>query len=151
MHLANRSAARNWLSVALTPPGAPPGRNRAHALRADLNAGDCGLIPVLPRSTPPPPPLGSGKLGTPFARMQSANSSAGDELREPAVLSEVCDDPQAATVIAQLTAARQPHRLCLPCFPIVLSEVVRATKYRRRNTVMSPLRPSPSRQGKGRP
>ena len=61
MHLANLSAARNWLSVALTPPEAPPGASRAHALRADLNAGDCGLIPAPARLSPPPPPLGRGR------------------------------------------------------------------------------------------
>jgi hypothetical protein len=43
-------------------------------------------------------------------------------------------------VIAQLTAARQPHMLRLPGFPIALLEVVRATKYQRCNTVMSSLR-----------
>jgi len=140
MHLANLSAARNWLSVAFTPPGAPPGANRAHALRADLNAGDCGLIPVPARSAPLPPPLGSGKLGTPFARMQSANSSAGEALREAVVLVEPCDDPQAASAITQLTAARQPHTLCLYDVPILVLDVVRATKYQRCNTVMSSLR-----------
>jgi hypothetical protein len=63
MHLANLSAARNWLSVARTPPGAPPGANRVHALRAALNAGDCGLIPVPARFIPPPTPLGVGAAG----------------------------------------------------------------------------------------
>ena len=38
MHLANLTAARNWLPVERTPP-VPPGASRAHARLADLNAG----------------------------------------------------------------------------------------------------------------
>ena len=44
LHLASLSAATNWLSVARTPPRPPPGASRAHARRADLNAGDRALI-----------------------------------------------------------------------------------------------------------
>ncbi len=64
MHLENLSAAMNWFAVAWAPPTAP-GVSPAHVLRAATNAGDCGLIPVAVRLTPPPPPFGSGKLGTP--------------------------------------------------------------------------------------
>jgi len=116
MHSANLSASRNWLSVALTPPAAPPGASRAHALRADLNAGACGLIPVPARLSPPPPSLGSGKVGTPLARMQSANFSPREALPWPVV----CDDPHPATATTQPTTASQPQTLWLPGVRILL-------------------------------
>lgn len=132
MHLANLSAARNWLSVALTPPDAPPGASRAHAPRSDLNAGDRGLIPVPARLSPPPPPLGSGKVGTPFARMQSANFSPSDSLPWPVV----CDDPHAATATTQLTTARAPDVVVAR-----LAHLVVAGLYARpTNSAVTPLR-----------
>lgn len=113
MHLANPSAARNWLSVACTP-GAPPGASFAHARRADLNDGDCGLIPAPARLIPPAPAFGSGKLGTPWARMQFANATGCEWAPERVVLLRWCEDPQAASATAQLTAARLPHTLRRP-------------------------------------
>ena len=134
MHLANLSAARNWLPVARTPP-VPPGASRAHARLADLNAG----VPVPARLVGPPPSLGSGKLGTPCARMQSANSIAGEEVREPVVLLGLCEDPQAASATTQLTAARLPPTLRLRG-SLTLLQVVPATALQRRNTVTALLR-----------
>jgi hypothetical protein len=119
MHLANLSAARNWLSVARTPLGVPPGASRAHALRADWNAGDRGLIPMSARLIPPPLAPGSGKLGTRCARMHRANSSACELAREPAALLGVCEDPQAAIATAQLTATRLARMVRLPGAPNV--------------------------------
>src|SRR5579871_4270151 len=126
MHLANATAARNWLSVASTPPGPCPGAKRAQSWRADLKAGDSGLIPVPARSTPLPPPPGSGKLGTPCARIQVANSSAGEALLEPVALLDLCEEPQAVSATAQLTAARLPRTLRSPSF-IISRRVVRRT------------------------
>jgi hypothetical protein len=99
-HLANLSAARNWVSVDRTPP-LPPGASRAHARLADLNAG----VPVSATLVEPPPPFGSGKLGTPCARMQSANSTAGEGVPEPVALLGPCEDPQAASAMAQTASA----------------------------------------------
>ena len=106
MHLANLSAARNWLSVDRTPPLAP-GASRAHARLADLNAG----VPVSATTlVEPPPPFGSGKLGTPCARMQSANSTAGEEVPEPVVPLGPCEDPQAASATAQTASAARGRK-----------------------------------------
>jgi hypothetical protein len=58
-------------------PGAgPSGRSFWHFARAAWNAGDEGSTPVPAWKTKPPPALGSGKLGTPFARMHRAYFSA---------------------------------------------------------------------------
>jgi hypothetical protein len=73
-------------------PGPPPGISFAHRDWADWNAGDCGLIPEPLWIWIPPPPLGSGKFGTPWERMQLAKASP-----EPAAAAGlgVLDDPQA--------------------------------------------------------
>jgi hypothetical protein len=80
MHSDSLSIATFWLSDARPPPGPPPGSKRKHALCADWNAGDWGLIPEPAVIWIPPPPPGSGKLGTPWERMQSANSIPADAL-----------------------------------------------------------------------
>jgi hypothetical protein len=43
-----------------------------HFACAALNAGDEGFIPALAWKRKPPPAFGSGKLGTPLARMHLA-------------------------------------------------------------------------------
>ena len=70
--------------------------------------------------------------------MQSANSIAGEEVREPVVLLGLCEDPQAATATTQLTAARLPPTLRLRS-SLTLLQVVRATALQRRNTVTALL------------
>lgn len=75
------------------------------------------MIPELELSwMPPPPPLGSGKFGTPCARMHSENARNPLLLALPAgpvplfdVVVDGADEPHAATVIAQnatIAAAR---------------------------------------------
>lgn len=75
----------------------------AHARWADLNAGDCGLI-AEGRSTPPPPAVGSGKLGTPCERIQLASSTACAELLALLGLGE---DPHATIATAHVIAASE--------------------------------------------
>ena len=53
--------------------GPPPGSRWVHFACAAWKAGEAGLIPEARPMRMPPPPLGSGKFGTPFARMHSAN------------------------------------------------------------------------------
>ena len=76
MHLAKASAAANWAFVGLRGPGPPPGRSLPHFLCAAWKAGDCGFNPEPGLISIPPPALGSGKFGTPLARMHPANFSA---------------------------------------------------------------------------
>jgi hypothetical protein len=57
--------------------GPPPGMNFWHFSCAALNAGD-ELREGLARKLKSPPGFGSGKLGTPWERMQFANASAMD-------------------------------------------------------------------------
>ena len=93
------SAWRNMLSRTLSgipPCGPPPGWSLLrHFCTAGLNAGDCvsasGIL------------LPSGKLGTPCARMHTANATC--ELTEAAVRLGLPDDPQAASASAQAAAA----------------------------------------------
>src|ERR1700683_5136381 len=118
MHLENVSAARNWLSVAPTPPGPPLPPSRPQSSCADLNAGDCGSIPVPSRFTPPPPADGSGKFGTPCARMQRASASAPECDAEPPLPLGLLEAPQAASRTARATATRPPQPLSLRCFVI---------------------------------
>ena len=57
-------------------PGAPlPRRSFWHFACAVLNAGAAGLVAAGMAKSAPPPALGSGKLGTPLARMHLANAS----------------------------------------------------------------------------
>jgi hypothetical protein len=58
-------------------PGGPPAISFWHFARAALTAGAEGLIPFALK-TKPPPGCGSGKFGTPLARMHLANASAAD-------------------------------------------------------------------------
>jgi hypothetical protein len=69
MHSASLTSSCLRASDPCPLPGPPPGSKFWHALWADWNAGDCGLIPE-PAVIwiPPPEPLGSGKFGTPCER-----------------------------------------------------------------------------------
>ena len=50
-----------------------PGAASDSCCWAALNAGENGLIPELDEIWMPPPPLGSGKFGTPCVRMHFEN------------------------------------------------------------------------------
>jgi hypothetical protein len=69
--------------------------------------------------------LGSGKLVTPWDRMQFANRSAGLPLEAvvpvPPVLPE---DPQAATATEQMTTAAAVHRRS-PALVLVVALLIR--------------------------
>src|SRR5580693_5460981 len=56
-------------------PRPPPGKSFWHVACAALNAGDARSIPAL---TWKPPPVGSGKLGTPLERMHLVYASNAD-------------------------------------------------------------------------
>jgi len=72
IHSASLSIASFWFSEAGPGPG-PPGSSFRHTAWADRTAGDRGLNPDPGLNWKPPPPgFGSGKLGTPWERMQSA-------------------------------------------------------------------------------
>lgn len=110
MHCENRSAAARWLMVGGCGLP-PPGRCDRHACIADWNAGPLTstpftLVPFGPdwtRRLRGPPVVGSGKLGTPWERMQEANASAAvallDALTLPVLELELELEPQAARVM----------------------------------------------------
>jgi len=92
------------------------GRSFWHFARAAVNAGAAGLAPAGISKSCPPPGCGSGKLGTPLARMQFANASAAEPLLGEdgpelvAALLRVVDRALvvaavAAELVASLTAA----------------------------------------------
>ena len=92
--------------------GPPPGSRWVHFACAAWKAGEAGLIPEPCAMRIPPPPLGSGKFGTPFARMHSANLrnpllSLLDEpgLDEPETFESLAVPPQAAIATTQPRAA----------------------------------------------
>jgi hypothetical protein len=72
---------------------------------AAWNDGEEGLIPEPAWIWIPPPALGSGKFGTPFARMQSANLIPCATPPEPAALGDLLEDPHAAIATAPVMAA----------------------------------------------
>ena len=61
-------------------PADRPARSFWHFACAALNAGAAGLLPAGMGNRAPPPALGSGKLGTPLARMHLANASGPEPL-----------------------------------------------------------------------
>ena len=66
------------------------GRSFWHFALAALNAGAAGLAPAGISKSCPPPSGGSGKLGTPLARMHLANASAPEPpLDEPELVAAV--------------------------------------------------------------
>lgn len=79
-------------------PGPPPGSSFEHAVCADWNAGEAGLIPELGVIWMPPPEPGSGKSDTPCERMHLENASC--EL--PLLAVGLPEDPHAATSSPQL-------------------------------------------------
>jgi hypothetical protein len=97
-------ALMSWAEGFRFRPGPPPGNSLLQADWADWKAGDCGLIPG-PSWMPPPEP-GSGKFGTPCARMQSANliPREANEGVEPLEAFESLEEPQAPMASAQPTA-----------------------------------------------
>lgn len=60
---------------------------------------------------PPPPPLGSGKFGTPCERMQSAKRIPCPGPLEPAVLFGLPEEPQAVIANAQAMTVSVISRL----------------------------------------
>ena len=99
MHLASASNCSLLLSDDVPrPPGLCA--SLAQARRADLKAGAFVLMSLGMIS--PPVELGSGKFGTPCARMHCASLSSGPPL---ASACGVFDDPHATTTAAQISAA----------------------------------------------
>src|SRR5581483_2857554 len=72
--VASICALKCAVAAPLGAGGPPPGNFFMQVARAASNAGDAGLR-FAGRLTPPPP-LGSGKSGTPCERMQTANAKA---------------------------------------------------------------------------
>jgi hypothetical protein len=100
MHLARVRNCSFRLSASLLDP-LLPGPSLAHACWADLNAGDWVSMSLGMKS--PPVALGSGKLGTPLARMHWAYLSSGPPLGSAPL--DWLEDPQAATSTAHITTA----------------------------------------------
>ena len=97
------------------PPSEPgPGSKLLHALWADWNAGDSGLIPEPTGILTPPPPPGSGKFGTPCERMQSANLIPVEA--PPAPVDELDEEPHAATASTQPARASERTGRMRACF-----------------------------------
>jgi hypothetical protein len=136
MHFANAKSASFWLSE--IGGGAPPPPNSLHVFTAAWNAGPLKLTPKtvtveLPGvleidipSSPLGPFLGSGKFGTPCARMQ-LEIAAGEasELDEAAGLE--LELPQAAIASPALTAASAIDRLWRGLFGTVHVRALRAS------------------------
>jgi hypothetical protein len=126
----HRAILRNLASVCgegfVVEGGPPLGRSLWHFACAALNAGDEGSTPASVWKRKPPPALGSGKLGTPLARMHLAKASpvcsglavlsGGEPLRSELVLPEpfleercatpgLDEPPQPATASATLRRA----------------------------------------------
>jgi hypothetical protein len=104
MHRASLTSSSLCLSedAALGPP---PGSSFWHAFCAAWNAGEKGLMPepwliwILPFA------LGSGKFGTPCARMQFANLIPAAWLLELGALLELCEAPHAVSATTEPVAA----------------------------------------------
>src|SRR5579862_4376730 len=114
MHSASLSSSCLRASDPRPPRGPPPGRSLKHTRWAAWNAGDAGLTPEPAWIwMPPPPEPGSGKFGTPCARMHSENLRPESclllafELPEP-------PEPQAARSSAQASATTASPRPVLP-------------------------------------
>jgi hypothetical protein len=111
MHRANASAARNSAAVGSGGPCKcrPTGCSCAQAFWAARKAGKAGS-----GSAPFEP--GSGKFGTPFARMQSAYFTACVSA-DPAPLG-LEEEPHAASAMAQTASAAERHAGGLTCFTL---------------------------------
>jgi hypothetical protein len=75
--------------------GLPLGCSFEHLLCADRNAGEFGLIPELRVNWTPPPEPGSGKFGTPWARMHLARANPWPP-DVPRLAVGLVEDPHAA-------------------------------------------------------
>ncbi len=108
MQLAKASAAANWAFVGLRGPGPPPGRSLPHFFCAAWKAGDCGFNPEPGLIWIPPPAPGSGKFGTPLARMHAENFSAWSDaaFAEVPVPPDCADPPPHAATQSTVTRAR---------------------------------------------
>lgn len=113
MHLDIASIASFWVSEACPWTGPPFGNSFEHADWADWKAGDWGLIPEPIGNWRPPPPPGSGKLGTPCERMHCANLIPALPL-EADWLFDLPDDPHAFSATAQPTARAAARARCRP-------------------------------------
>lgn len=101
MHVASRSTCAFCSADASGGLVAPGGSSERQARCAALKAGAPGLNPA-PVGNENPPPTGSGKFGTPCARMQLANLTAMAKSR--ALVADLLDEdepPHAATIAAQ--------------------------------------------------
>jgi hypothetical protein len=90
---------------------------------AAWNAGERGLAPAGIWNPPPLEP-GSGKFGTPWDRMQSANLIPADWPLEFDALPGLDDEPHAASAIAQpmpqsATAMLRTLRVLGGCLPLI--------------------------------
>ena len=98
MHCDSLSMFSFCASVAWPGP-APPGPYLAQSFRAVWKAGDWGLIPEPIGILIPPPPPGSGKLGTPCDRMQFANARPDTWFAD--AVPDLLDPPQATSAKVQ--------------------------------------------------
>jgi hypothetical protein len=98
MHSAiRRSCAIVFAEGGGPEPGGPlPGTSFSHFVCAASNAGAAGLDPM--GISPPCPGFGSGKLGTPLARMHLANASGPEPPAPGAAECEPVAPPLAAVV-----------------------------------------------------
>lgn len=105
MHWASASIASLRLSDTGPLGGPAPGISFAHAVCADRNAGDCGLDPDPGPIWIPLPEPGSGKFGTPWARMQLANLIGEGTSFDPDPLPDMPEEPHPVSGSAQPMAA----------------------------------------------
>jgi len=110
MHCASLTAAAFWLADATGAVSA--GRRDLHARMADVNAGE-GFLASATGIWTAAGSCGSGKLGTPWSRMQVANLIPSAWSLDVAV-GGVPDEPHAASTSAQLvTASATARRVCV--------------------------------------
>jgi hypothetical protein len=102
----------------LKGPPTPPPMSLAHFDCAERNAGDEGKTPL--PSWKPPPGFGSGKLGTPLARMQLANASGPEPSGRDAVEPELAALDAVALTLAAVVLAS------LALAPVVLASLALA-------------------------
>jgi signal transduction histidine kinase len=138
-----RASASSWSFPLSDDPDWPSGgcASFAQACWAALSAGDCGLMSLGMAS--PACAVGSGKLGTPCARMHRAYSSSGPP--SDAAPAGRLGEPHAASSAAEMTAeavsdrqalraARAPGvRLSLLALSVTYPAVVWAPLLRGRN------------------
>jgi hypothetical protein len=111
MHRERSSIVSFCCPVAAARSPGPPGISDRQARWAVWNAGAAGLMSFGIWSPPPLP--GSGKLGTPFARMHAAYLIPLERAAELDGLCELPDDPQAVIARTPAAAARAMQALLL--------------------------------------